>query len=574
MKERLQIPKITPEKVKLYKGDICAFLEEQYVIIPPSGTPRLFNVEPWLREILTTIFHTYDEQGKRLYTKAVIGLPRKNYKSATLSGCAIWSMLFDVPSGARVFSAAGSSEQAGIIFTEASKAIGRNPTFKEIFHTPRVKHRIMTPITIPGKDAEYKVVSSDAPMSHGLNATMIFFDELHVQKNYQLWEAFLTGMGIRYGTESIQNPLLISITTAGYDLYMNDGKTKTLAYDEFVNGITTKYQRNIINNNNFTIDPLDMGHLSDHDKLIFDRCQAGNEDARKFIEKEVAAKTGDYFFWSYTNLASVTSQKYLDAQKIRLKSSREYQIFHENKWVGGTGLLLSDQQINAVFDRVGQNQEDCGNMENTYYVGVDIGPKLDRSAVAVVHVEYGTEILVVDNMRTWIDSKKKLKEIEEWVDEVCALFGVNHLAGKVIFDPTEFLRSAEELEEKLPLVEWSRSFKGIQDISKVFFNLCVTGKLKCFEHELLKAELHGLMEVHKASGFRIDHSKGSFSDHTLAIAMAAREAINKTGDSCIKQMKDSHDKLTIMIENPNNIAAYPDRSTAQNNFTNNLLIDL
>jgi phage terminase large subunit-like protein len=57
----------------------------------------------------------------------------------------------------------------------------------------------------------YRVLSADAFRAEGLNIHGLLFDELHSQRDRRLWDS------LRYGGAARAQPLLCSITTAGYD---------------------------------------------------------------------------------------------------------------------------------------------------------------------------------------------------------------------------------------------------------------------------------------------------------------------------------------------------------------------
>jgi hypothetical protein len=57
----------------------------------------------------------------------------------------------------------------------------------------------------------YRVLSADAFRAEGLNIHGLLFDELHAQRDRRLWDA------LRYGGAAREQPLIVSITTAGYD---------------------------------------------------------------------------------------------------------------------------------------------------------------------------------------------------------------------------------------------------------------------------------------------------------------------------------------------------------------------
>lgn len=548
-------PTITDLKVREYKKDLPLFMEEQYIIIGDSGLPELIKLDQWQKDILRTIFHTYDEDGKRLITKAIIGIPRKNGKSALCSGIAIWATLFDVPREARVYSAAGSREQAGIIFTEANKAINRNVNFRGIFKCPK-EHRIQIPILVPSLGSEYKVVSSDGELAHGLNPTMVIFDELHVQTDYILWEAFRTAFGARmkFGP---QHPLILAITTAGLNLYMRDGKIPTPCYEEYRKGIEKIIKADMLRHyfdnqlNQYIISDDYKRHLSTDTLRILENVQKGKDEDIVWLKNEVKSERKNYFLWSHENLLSAISQDWLLEQKRELKNRlRIYQILHENKWTGGAGTLLTADQVDKIFfDNLSKQIE--GDIHKTYYIGVDVGARKDRTVVAIIHKE-DKGMIVVDNLRTWITpagSTVKISEIEEHVYEMAEAFHITMFSGKLIYDPTHFLRSIEEIEKTLPVVEFKSSIKHVQILSKQIVYLTVDEKLQCYKHDMLRSELLGLQEVYKGSWFRIDHESGGFWDHIVAIAMAATTALEETEEDIFREF-DNSQVLPIFIPAP------------------------
>ena len=69
----------------------------------------------------------------------------------------------------------------------------------------------------------YKVISADAHTKHGYNPHAVIFDELHAQPDSDLWDVMKTGMGAR------RQPLMIAITTAGFDKHSICYQQHTLA---------------------------------------------------------------------------------------------------------------------------------------------------------------------------------------------------------------------------------------------------------------------------------------------------------------------------------------------------------
>src|SRR4029453_4722635 len=57
----------------------------------------------------------------------------------------------------------------------------------------------------------YKALSADVPAKEGLNAHAVLIDELHAQRTRELWDT------LRYAGASREQPLHLSVTTAGFD---------------------------------------------------------------------------------------------------------------------------------------------------------------------------------------------------------------------------------------------------------------------------------------------------------------------------------------------------------------------
>jgi phage terminase large subunit-like protein len=105
--------------------------------------------------------------------------------------------------GSEIYSVAGDADQAAICFEAARRMLEQNPDLLAISKTYR------NSIVNQNTGAHYKVLSSEHASKHGYSPELVIFDELHVQRNRDLWDVMRTGMGAR------QEPLMLAITTAG-----------------------------------------------------------------------------------------------------------------------------------------------------------------------------------------------------------------------------------------------------------------------------------------------------------------------------------------------------------------------
>lgn len=149
--------------------------------------------------------------GLRRFTTAYIEVARKNGKSTLLAGVGLYFLTVDGEPGAKVYSAAASSDQAREVFdrakhmAQAEMPDGR--TLEQILELTVEQHRIKA------KDpaALFRPVASQTKSKDGKNPHCAIVDELHEHEKRDVWDSMESALGSR------DHPLLIAITTAGYN---------------------------------------------------------------------------------------------------------------------------------------------------------------------------------------------------------------------------------------------------------------------------------------------------------------------------------------------------------------------
>lgn len=165
-----------------------------------------FVLHNWQKTIIRDLFGwKRKSDGMRRYSMAYIEIPRKNGKSTLSAAIALLLLFADNEPGAEVYSVAADRDQASIVFDEAKRMVEASTALSkraQIFKRS---------IVLKNSTNSYKVLSADAPTKHGLNASGVIFDELHAQPNRDLWDVLKTSTGAR------RQPLIVALTTAGYD---------------------------------------------------------------------------------------------------------------------------------------------------------------------------------------------------------------------------------------------------------------------------------------------------------------------------------------------------------------------
>lgn len=145
--------------------------------------------------------------GKRQFRTAYIEIPRKNGKSELAAAIALKLLFADREQGAEIYIVAIDREQAGIVFNVAAEMVRRNPHLtrrgKIVPFKKRIVHHKM--------GSFLQATPADAAGAFGYNAHAVICDELHAWPKRDLWDALTTSTGAR------EQPLIIAITTAGYD---------------------------------------------------------------------------------------------------------------------------------------------------------------------------------------------------------------------------------------------------------------------------------------------------------------------------------------------------------------------
>lgn len=117
-------------------------------------------------------------------------------------------LALDGESGAEIFSAATTREQARIVFDTAQMMAKRSPKFLEKYGVVVASHDIHL---VSDTLSVFRSLASEADSLEGKNPHFCVMDEIQAQKTRTLYEVMETAMAKR------DNNLLLSIGTAGSD---------------------------------------------------------------------------------------------------------------------------------------------------------------------------------------------------------------------------------------------------------------------------------------------------------------------------------------------------------------------
>lgn len=179
----------------------------QYLHLTGDYHGRPFILQPWQVEVISAVYGTLKEDGYRQYNYAYLEIPKKNGKTETTAALAIYHLVCDKPGG-QIYCCAAEREQASLVYRAAKQMIEQDEELEAILNVVDSKKEIHNRNT----GTYLKVLSAEAYSKHGVNPTVVIFDELHAQQKRDLWDFMTFGSG-----SARKEPLYWVITTAGDD---------------------------------------------------------------------------------------------------------------------------------------------------------------------------------------------------------------------------------------------------------------------------------------------------------------------------------------------------------------------
>jgi len=166
---------------------------------------RPLELEPWQQAIVANLFGWKRPDGTRRYREAFVLVARKNGKSLTAAGLALYLLLADGEPGPQVYCAAADREQAGIVYRDAVGMIVQNRELKAACRIYRSYKSVEA-----GNAAVFRALSHEAYTKHGLNVHGCIVDELHAHPDGDMIDVLQTATGAR------RQPITVHITTADF----------------------------------------------------------------------------------------------------------------------------------------------------------------------------------------------------------------------------------------------------------------------------------------------------------------------------------------------------------------------
>lgn len=476
---------------------IIAFIEG-YCVVPEGrdvGKPVLLR--PWQKAIIRRIY-----DNPRLTRRAIVSLGRKNGKTALVAMILLAHLVGpEARRNAQIYSAAQSREQAGIVFSLASKMVRMSSELAELIRVTDTGKVLFCPMT----GVKYRALSAEHSTAYGLSPALVIHDELGQVRGptSALYDALETAAG------SQEQPLSIVISTQS----ATDGDLLSTLIDDAEAG---------------------------HDPRTVLACFRAPKDAA--VDDEEA--------WSAANPALGDFLSLEEMRNLAERASRmpafeaAFRNLHLNQRVALTNALLSPD----VW-RLNEGAPDLSAFEDyPSWWGLDLSARLDMTGLVGVARDHAGTLHV--DARFWAPLEGLQDRADRdrapyplWARQglltatpgrsvdysyVAATIGEILARGPVrtiAFDRWRIDQLKLELERagiEAPLVPWGQGFKDMSPALEALEVEALAGKLKHGGHPVMTwCAANAIVTLDAAGGRKLDKSKASGRiDGLVALAMA------------------------------------------------------
>jgi len=446
------------------------------------GDPMVLR--PWQKELFRHVL-AKDENGNFRNKVNLIGLPRKNGKSAMGSVLALFH-LFLGSKGGEIYSLASEKEQARIVFGDTKKMVERNPELMEMVKLYR------DAIEVPSTGSVYRVRSAEDSSAEGYSPTAVIYDELHTAKSRKLFDVMSLAMGARKSSQ------LISITTSGVKTESISGQD-TIAY--------TLYQYG---------QQVARGEVDD--KSFF----------MSWWESPIEADYKDPETWRIANpgFGDINSAEDFESA-VKRTTENEFKTKRLNNWVSSQSAWLPTGTWESC------EQEFQLDPEDEYVLGFDGSFSGDATVIVGCTVPKEDKLPTVFMVKAWEkdenihdrDWRVNIQEVEETLVEFTREYPK---VREVACDPYRWQRSMESLADQgLPIVEFpSTSARRMIPACASIYDAVVDGQMHHDGDPTLARHIDNAVVKTDNLGTRIVKDKRS-SSRRIDAAVAAVIAFNR-----------------------------------------------
>ena len=427
---------------------------------------KYFKLQQWQKDYISKLFGTVKDDGTRQYRQSIVFIPRKCGKTELGAAIALYMLLADGEKGAEVYSVAGDFQQASLVFNAAAQMVRTNVALTKLIRLNASTKNM----TVKNTNSIYKVLSSEAGTKHGLSCSCCIFDEIHVQKDRELFDTMATSMGAR------EQPLMLIISTVGND-------TSSFAYEMY------EYAKAI--KDGVVVDDSVL-------PLIYEADPEDDWTAETTWEKAIP------------NLDISVSRDFLRSECKKAKEIVTYQNsfrqLYLNQWQNQSQRWINLLDLEECVKNELPTEEDLKS--NNCYIGLDLSNTTDLTSLSMYwpKLKYVKTVSFIPKDRIKVKEKEDKANYSTWIREgyIIATEGnvvdydyirtyINEQSQSynirlISFDPWNSTKIMSDLEsvDGFDTMAVRQGFYSLSPASKELERLIVSHTLKCGENPVLK----------------------------------------------------------------------------------------
>jgi phage terminase large subunit-like protein len=461
--------------------DVARFVEGKCRITKDSVAGRagdLLELRSWQRTVLKLAFARRPDDGRRRHRQALIGLPRKNGKSALGSAVALYALMCD-GEGAEVYSCAADRDQARIVFGAAKRMVELDEELSARVRCYR------DALEVPASGSTYRVLSSEAFTKEGLSPSLVVYDELHAAPDRELYDVMSLASGARV------DPLMLIITTAGVKSDRSGGDSVCYQLHQYGERVAS-------------------GELADPS---FFMAWWGTPDGADHRDPSIwrAANPGYGDIIDPEDFASAVLRT--PENEFRTKRLNQW-VSSAQAWLPGGSWDACQEEGRAIpaRARVVLGFDGSRTGDNTGIIAVEVGEKPFVKVAGLWERPQGAAEWSVPRA-----------EVKDAIRAACKRWDVLEIA----WDPYLWLDAAEELlDERLPVVEFPQNQSRMAPAVQRFYELVTTRGLTHSGDQRLARHLANTVLKSDSRGSRIVKEAPN-SPRKIDLAVAAVMAVDR-----------------------------------------------
>lgn len=271
------------------------------------------------------------------------------------------------------------------------------------------------------------------------------------------------------------------------------------------------------------------GKVADAQTIVLSNAGFDADRSWQWKVRETADREAwGYLFSAPGSIASWISEEWIEQMRSLLPGAAFDRVVL-NVWTSVSGDFVTAEQWRRCVDR---RRPSVTGTASTHFGGIDLGLTKDRTALAIVHLD-SQQNVVLDELLVWQGSRAEpvnVATIERAILDVHRRYP----GLRLLCDPWQFKSSVQRLRsEGVSVEEYHFSATSISRLSAVLYEIISDATLRVFQDADLDREILGLQVIQGASGWKLDHRVGGYSDRAVALGMACMGAVARRGQGVV-----------------------------------------